>query len=200
MNQETPNPEARWMGVLVIFAAVLAVLILPIHIEVRPSTSEAQAPAAGEVSYTLRTVIGQDPVMAFIGVGGEIDGVINPTLTAQVGDQISLTVINGDPVLHDLAIDAFNVSTGELTARDQQVTLSFVASQPGEFEYYCTVPGHREVGMHGLLVVEGEAVADGGGAVVATPVPAVAAASEPMPCRSCTTRLMCLRPSGIAAR
>ena len=177
MNNETPNPEARWLGVFVIFAVVLATMILPVHIEVRSSTSQAQAPAGGEVNYTLRTVIGQEPVMAFIGVGGDIDGVINPTLTAQVGDQVSLTVINGDPVLHDLAIDAFNVSTGELTDKDQQVTLNFVASQAGEFEYYCTVPGHREIGMHGLLVVEGEAVAAADGAAVANPA---VTAAEPV--------------------
>ena len=149
MNNETPNPEARWLGVFVIFAVVLATMILPVHIEVRPSTSQAQAPAGGAVNYTLRTVLGQEPVMAFIGVGGDIDGVINPTLTAQVGDQVTLTVINGDPVLHDLMIDAFGVSTGELTDKDQQVTLNFVASQAGEFAYYCTVPGHREIGMQG---------------------------------------------------
>ena len=157
MNHETPTPEARWMGLFVIFATVLAVLILPVHIEVQPATSQAQAPAAHEVHYTLRTVLGQEPVMAFIGVGGEIDGVINPTLTAQVGDQVSLTVINGDPVLHDLTIEAFDVSTGELTDKDQQVTLSFVAAQAGEFEYSCTVPGHREIGMRGSLVEIGRA-------------------------------------------
>jgi nitrite reductase (NO-forming) len=170
MNNDNPNPEARWLGVLVILVAVLVTMILPVHIEVKPSTSQAQAPAGHEVSYTLRTVLGMDPVMAFIGVGGEIDGVINPTLTAEVGDQVSLTVINGDPVLHDLTIDAFGVSTGELTEKDQQVTLSFVVSQAGEFEYYCTVPGHREIGMKGQLLVSGEAVADGS-EVVATPAP-----------------------------
>jgi nitrite reductase (NO-forming) len=35
--------------------------------------------------------------------------------------------------------------------------MEFVVDRPGEFTYYCSIPGHREVGMQGLLRVEGEA-------------------------------------------
>ena len=33
-------------------------------------------------------------------------------------------------------------------------TLEFTPTEPGEYEYYCTVPGHKEAGMLGTLVVE----------------------------------------------
>jgi nitrite reductase (NO-forming) len=129
-------------------------------LEAVTTTGSAPAQTAATVEYTLRTIIGQTPPFAYIGVGGAIDGVINPTLTANAGDTVRLTVINGDPILHDLKIDAFDVFTGELTQDEQTVTVEFVASQPGEFAYYCTVPGHREIGMEGLLVVTGEATGD----------------------------------------
>ena len=32
-------------------------------------------------------------------------------------------------------------------------TLEFTPTEPGEYEYYCTVPGHKEAGMLGTLVV-----------------------------------------------
>ena len=32
-------------------------------------------------------------------------------------------------------------------------TLEFTATEPGEYEYYCTVPGHKEAGMLGTLIV-----------------------------------------------
>jgi nitrite reductase (NO-forming) len=110
------------------------------------------------VEYILRTIMGQTPPMAYIGVGGDIDGQINPTLVANVGDTVRLTVINGDPLLHDLKIDELNVFTGELTEKDQQVVLEFTPDSPGDFVYYCSQPGHRQIGMFGTLTITGEAL------------------------------------------
>jgi nitrite reductase (NO-forming) len=96
--------------------------------------------------------------MSYVGVGGEIDGVVNPTLVADAGDTVRITVINGDPTLHDLNIDEFGVATGDLVAAEETVTVEFVAAQPGMYEYYCSVPGHREVGMKGMLHVTGQSM------------------------------------------
>jgi nitrite reductase (NO-forming) len=94
--------------------------------------------------------------MAFIGVGGDIDGIINPELKANVGDTVKITVINGDPVLHNLTIDEFGVNTGDLKDKDQQAVVQFVADKGGSFKYYCATPGHRQVGMEGTLTISGE--------------------------------------------
>ncbi len=32
-------------------------------------------------------------------------------------------------------------------------TVEFTPTEPGKYEYYCTVPGHKEAGMVGTLVV-----------------------------------------------
>jgi uncharacterized cupredoxin-like copper-binding protein len=34
-----------------------------------------------------------------------------------------------------------------------QVTISFTPTKPGTYEYVCTLPGHREMGMVGTLTV-----------------------------------------------
>jgi nitrite reductase (NO-forming) len=68
-------------------------------------------------------------------------------------------VINGDPVLHDLIIDEFGVTTGEMQDDEQTVVVEFVANQPGMFKYYCSIPGHRQIGMEGVLRVVGTIVA-----------------------------------------
>ncbi|MDL1902908.1 hypothetical protein FBR02_19340, partial [Anaerolineae bacterium CFX9] len=168
MQSKSVNPHV----VGIVLAGLLAALFafLPVQIEIRGRSAEAQAtevpPTAASaavenvyappaepvvVEYTLRTLLGATPPMAYIGVGGAIDGVINPTLTANVGDTVRLTVINGDPVLHDLQITEFGVNTGELTEAEQTVTVEFVADQPGSFVYFCSIPGHQQIGMHGLL-------------------------------------------------
>lgn len=111
------------------------------------------------VEYTLRTVIGLDPAMAYVGVGGEIDGVVNPELFAEVGDLVRITLINGDPTLHDLRIDEFGVATPELVLQDETAVVEFVADKPGSFTYYCNIPGHKLIGMFGTLTITGEALA-----------------------------------------
>lgn len=202
MNDKSINPglvTASLLGFLLLFLTVL-----PFRIEITLPTAEAQATAAPTtaaapqpvsaeasepklVEYTLRTIIGQTPPMAFQGVGGGIDGQLNPLLEANVGDTVRLTVINGDPVLHDLTINEFNVTTGQMLEDEQTVIVEFVATMPGEFDYYCSVPGHREVGMFGKLRISGEVAAgergelaesQGSGAMdhamAATPEPAAA--------------------------
>ncbi len=103
------------------------------------------------VSYTLQTSI--EDGLAFVGVGGEIDGVRNPTLTAQPGDVVSITVVNGDDVQHDMVIDEFGVHSDHLSRKGAETTVVFAVEEPGEFVYYCSIPGHREAGMWGTLQV-----------------------------------------------
>ena len=154
MNRKSFNPNT-WAAILIFVGTITAVLIFPFSIRIVPNASNAQAGTT--VEYTLKTVLGSStPPMAFVGVGGTIDGKINPELTANVGDTIKLTVINGDAIHHDLTIDEFKQSTGPMTAKDQTVVLTFVADKPGSFKYYCATPGHRQVGMEGTLTIKGE--------------------------------------------
>lgn len=147
--------------------ALLMAVILPMRrdaispaVEAQPAASQAVAEVAAQpaptiVEFTLRTVLGSDPAMAYIGVGGEIDGVINPELHVNLGDTVRLTVINGDPIMHDLIIDEFGVHSPHLVAAEEIAVLEFVADKPGNFFYYCSIPGHRDIGMQGLLRVAG---------------------------------------------
>ena len=181
MNKKTnPNIVTAFLfglAILVLIAVPISVRFVPNRVTAQETATAAEAGPVVQVAdnqvadakadvaqaevkiveYTVRTQLGGNPTMAFVGVGGSIDGVTNPELTANVGDTVRITVINGDPVLHDLKIDAFGVHTGNMTEDEQTVTVEFVATQPGEFEYYCSVPGHRDLGMRGLLRVVGTA-------------------------------------------
>lgn len=119
------------------------------------------------VEYAVQTSSGHDGLM-FMGVGGTIDGQKNPTLVAQPGDVVKLTVINGDGVMHDLTIDEFKVSTGTLEQKGAQKDLIFKVDKAGEYVYYCAIPGHRQAGMWGTLQV-GAAVQAASGADIVHP-------------------------------
>jgi nitrite reductase (NO-forming) len=187
--QKSYNPT--WVTLSVLFFGVVFFLVFPVSIEITTNTSAAQPqsersipahdmimtsqqeqaaePAQTDgnlVEYTLTTVIGGVPPMAFVGVGGDIDGVMNPELHAQVGDTIRITVINGDPVLHDLTIEGYDVSTGQLLEKDQTGIVEFEVTEPGEIVYFCSIPGHRQTGMEGKIIV---AAAEGSTEAVAVP-------------------------------
>ena len=54
---------------------------------------------------------------------------------------------------HDFTIDEFNVKT-KTTQTGETAEVEFVASQTGEFEFYCGVGNHRAQGVKGTLIVE----------------------------------------------
>ena len=107
---------------------------------------------AADVEFTLTTG-GDGHSLLFYGVGGDIDGVANPTLVVSPGDVVQITLINGQAVEHDLTIDEFGAATGPLKQLNEESVITFVADQEGVFEYYCAVPGHRAAGMVGTLQV-----------------------------------------------
>ena len=111
------------------------------------------------VEYTLMTDM-RDGQMAFFGVGGGIDGVKNPTLTANVGDLVKVTLTSGDGVEHDVTFPDFNAMSDHISGKGSSTTLEFVPDRPGKFAYNCLVAGHKEAGMIGTLEVTGTAMND----------------------------------------
>ncbi|MCC7207435.1 MAG: nitrite reductase, copper-containing [Anaerolineae bacterium] len=153
--------------------------------DVAGSAGAARQAQGALVEYTLKTGFGQNPQNFFVGVGGDIDGQVNPTLTADVGDTVRITMVNGVPLQHDLHLEAFGVASPIIQAQDQSVTVEFVADKPGEFEYHCMIPGHADTGMKGKLLISGEGPAsapagdDHGMAAEHSSAPAAAPAVNP---------------------
>lgn len=111
--------------------------------------------AAAEASdFTLQTAL-VDGRMAFVGRGGTIDGLVNPDLQAEAGDDLLITLVNQDGMSHDLSIPDLGVKSSLVSGQDSFASLNFALDkdQEGVFVYYCTVSGHRQAGMEGRLVV-----------------------------------------------
>jgi len=113
---------------------------------------ENQELGEAEVRYALRSVF-VDGRMVFIGVGGDIDGQVNPDLRADPGQVVEIKLVNGDGALHDVAIPNLGVGTDQIAGQGTETTVTFMPDQRGIYAYYCTVPGHRQAGMEGRLIV-----------------------------------------------
>jgi len=72
-------------------------------------------------------------------------------IRAQAGSLVALRLENHDSAGHTFNIDELNV---HVTMPPGQPALAlFQAGPPGTYTFYCDVPGHREAGMVGTLIV-----------------------------------------------
>ena len=74
------------------------------------------------------------------------------TINAKQGDKVKITVFNEEGT-HNLFIEGYDEKTDIESSPDVQI-IEFVADQPGNFEYWCKVSGHKAIGMKGVLIVE----------------------------------------------
>ena len=129
----------------------------PAQAEPVPSTSSAAIPGPSYVPglrYTLRTGIAEGR-MVFIGVGGSIDGQVNPLLSAAEGQVVQVTLINGEGAEHDIVFDNQGPagSSAHIVGKGASTSIAFPAAKAGDYVYYCSVPGHRLSGMEGKFLV-----------------------------------------------
>ncbi len=127
-----------------------------------PSAAAAPPPAAAPaasaylpgVRYTLRTGIAEGR-MVFIGVGGAIDGQVNPVLSAAEGQGVQVTLINGEGAEHDIvfADQEATARSPHITGRGASTNIAFRAGKAGDYIYFCSLPGHQLAGMQGQFLV-----------------------------------------------
>jgi nitrite reductase (NO-forming) len=146
--------------------AYLAAPAASAAVQPSPPPAAAQQPAAApqgnapapsvtyipDAKYTLRSGIAEGR-MVYIGVGGAIDGKVNPVLTAAGGQVVQLTLINGEGAEHDILFPDQDARSPRVTGKGASTTIAFRATKSGDFVYFCSVPGHRQAGMEGQFTV-----------------------------------------------
>ena len=139
----------------------------------------APAVATGKtITQSLEFIESSDfRTLAFNALPGE--GGHNPTINMNVGDKVVFDVDNGGKSFHAFGVTKSDegvagiISGTEIGAASnplkpgQSGTSEFIAGEEGTYYYICTVPGHRDQGMEGKIIV-GPAQ-DGGSSEAAAP-------------------------------
>jgi plastocyanin len=73
-------------------------------------------------------------------------------LTAPAGD-VTIELVNESGLPHNVGVEGNGVDEVSETISSGSTELT-VTLEPGEYTFYCAVPGHREGGMEGTLTVE----------------------------------------------
>ena len=75
------------------------------------------------------------------------------TLNAKVGAHIRVTLDNTKGTLkHNIKQTDLNIDTA--VEAGQKATFEFTPTKAGTFDFVCDVPGHKEAGMVGKIVVQ----------------------------------------------
>jgi len=120
--------------------------------QVQPNAPAPIPAYVPDARYTLRSGIAEGR-MVYIGVGGAIDGKVNPVLTAAEGQVVQLTLINGEGAEHDIVFPDQDAKSPRVTGKGASTTIAFRAAKSGDFVYFCSVPGHQLAGMQGQFLV-----------------------------------------------
>ena len=139
--------------------------LLPKESTTSDSAGSSPAVQTGKlIPITLSFIESDDFLkLAFNALPGEDDN--NPTIYANVGDKIEFTVDNAGRSFHSFGVtrddsgfdNIFDSSAiGSVTNAlkpGEDGTSNFVPGESGTYYYICTVPGHREQGMVGEIIV-----------------------------------------------
>jgi plastocyanin len=113
----------------------------------------------GRLAEAVKPAASNKPVAAENGVldmPANPDGQLAYVSTAATADagQLEIDSKNDANIPHDIALEGNGVNEKGETVQDGGVSKISTELQPGEYTYYCTLPGHREGGMEGKLTVK----------------------------------------------
>jgi hypothetical protein len=135
----------------------------------QPPREEPAATPGGETTPGA----GEEPASTPAETGGETGGTdVGPLYAIDIGWRLGdLNTLNGDAITltvapgttfdmvsegaadHDFTVDELEVHVPVAPGETVEVTIPEDAA-PGEYKFYCSVPGHEAAGMVGTLVVE----------------------------------------------
>lgn len=171
---ETQNPTRKWL-----FKPILAFLFLSAYLLwgsqantqmniSKPNSTDED----GHISHNGQTVKKENQQLELTVSISPSQFSYNPSkIVLKKGQEVSLILENSDIIDHDIEIK--HIPLGEKKAETHeghsdsaenadfhlhasaksQSKLTFTPLQTGTYEFYCTIPGHREKGMTGYLVI-----------------------------------------------
>jgi plastocyanin len=141
------HKEAGMVGTLIVTEDAAAA---PAAAEEPAAADEAAAPAPAEEEAAA-----EQPAAAATAEVVSVDIAFQPAeLTIPANTDVTVNLPNQGAAPHNFSIDALGISVDQAPGATESVVINAPA---GEYEYYCNVPGHKEAGMVGTLIVTEDA-------------------------------------------
>lgn len=116
--------------------------------------------------YVLTTDM-RNGEFVFIGVNGGIGGVVNPSLHAELGERITVVLVNSGWGKHDIVFPELNVRSEKIEKQGETTSVTFIVPvNDVSLKYYDS--NYQRLGMQGVLLV-GDAQLETGYAPINSP-------------------------------
>lgn len=116
--------------------------------------------------YVLTTDM-RNGEFVFIGVNGDIGGVVNPSLHAELGERITVVLVNSGWGKHDIVFPELNVRSEKIEKQGETTSVTFIVpAKDVSLKYYDS--NYQRLGMQGVLLV-GDAQLETGYAPINSP-------------------------------
>src|SRR3989344_8405243 len=122
------------LAIILIISLWMFVLI-PGPLNLFPDSSKVYLAKSGEVVQMKAFSMGFNPSV----------------IKAKSGGYLDINITNTD-IIHTFDIDELGVQINLNGGESKKIRIN--AIKPGKYEYYCNIPGHREAGMKGWLIIE----------------------------------------------
>jgi uncharacterized cupredoxin-like copper-binding protein len=140
------------------------------------AATPAGSPAAPAVASPAATAVAAAQSVEFVAY----DIYFEPEeATIPAKTDVTAVIRNDGVAPHNFSIDELGIDVDVAPGETKETVINAPA---GEYEYYCNVPGHKEAGMVGTLIVTEDAAAAApaeNGTAAATPAEASPAAATP---------------------
>lgn len=125
------------------------------------ATQKSSAPTTNESQNQTETIQEEpaadnaqqetDANTVVVNISGKNFEFSQDTIEVKKGQTVTVNFTSEDG-FHDWVVDEFSAATSQVNTGESS-SVTFVADKVGEFEYYCSVMQHRQMGMVGKLIV-----------------------------------------------
>jgi uncharacterized cupredoxin-like copper-binding protein len=139
--------HSSWIAMAIVTAlGCISFVSGSVHTNAQESGSQAASTPA-----TPRQATPADAPMAELTIG-MVDIAFEPDeFTIPAHTDVTVRLPNRGVIVHDFNLDPLNIRSGLIQPGDE--TTVTINAPAGDYEYYCSVPGHRAAGMVGTMHV-----------------------------------------------
>lgn len=144
----------------IVLLALVSLLAAGCAGEPADTTNETDEPSGEDEAEESRQYEVSGPADETHSVSGNLGGFSPSSLTVSAGATVTVTFENEGSQAHNWGVDVDGDGETEDDARTPMTSpgetgnVTFSISEPGDYTFYCDVPGHRNQGMEGTLTVE----------------------------------------------